>query len=171
MKVTFQFSGGLELVTETTETVAEIDATEMKMSDIIPYVQKNFVKSQSQPFIKGNTVSVFQKPLPNTFFKTKAHFKSQFMGAQVSRNSRFDQRQRLGAGGRPRLHGPEPRHHHLHHHSPRRLSHTVTSTVVLPLLVRVTFFPPIHSHKFFSATLQQKHEQKQCFISRLSGPT
>ena len=44
MKVTFQFSGGLELVTETTETVAEIDATEMKMSDIIPYVQNNFVK-------------------------------------------------------------------------------------------------------------------------------
>ena len=43
-------------MTETTETVAEIDATEMKMSDIIPYVQKNFVKSQSQPFIKGNTV-------------------------------------------------------------------------------------------------------------------
>ena len=59
MKVTFQFSGGLELVTETTETVAEIDATEMKMSDIIPYVQKTFVKSQSQPFIKGNTVFVF----------------------------------------------------------------------------------------------------------------
>ena len=67
MKVTFQFSGGLELVTETTETIAEIDATEMKMSDIIPYVQKNFVKSQSQPFIKGNTV--FVSPLPSLFFQ------------------------------------------------------------------------------------------------------
>jgi len=56
MKVTFQFSGGLELVTETTEAVVEIDATEMKMSDIIAYVQKNLVKSQSQPFINGNNV-------------------------------------------------------------------------------------------------------------------
>ena len=71
MKVTFQFSGGLELVTETTETIAEIDATEMKMSDIIPYVQKNFVKSQSQPFIKGNTV--FVSPLPSLFLFPKPH--------------------------------------------------------------------------------------------------
>ena len=30
----------------------------MKMSDIIGYVQKNLVKSQSQPFISGNNVFV-----------------------------------------------------------------------------------------------------------------
>lgn len=58
MKVTFQFSGGLELVTETTEAVVDIDATEMKMSDVIAYVQKNLVKSASQPFINGNNVFV-----------------------------------------------------------------------------------------------------------------
>ena len=58
MKVTFLFSGGLELVTETTEAVVDIDATEMKMSDVIAYVQKNLVKSSSQPFINGNNVFV-----------------------------------------------------------------------------------------------------------------
>ena len=58
MKATFQISGGLELVTETTEAVVDIDATEMKMSDVIAYVQKNLVKSASQPFINGNNVFV-----------------------------------------------------------------------------------------------------------------
>ena len=58
MKVTFQFSGGLELVTGTTETTAELDGTEMKMPDVIEWVQKHLVKSQAQPFIKGRTVFV-----------------------------------------------------------------------------------------------------------------
>lgn len=54
MKVTLQFTGGLEIVTATPEIV--VDVEEMKLSQLIEWIDKNLVKSHAQPFITGNTV-------------------------------------------------------------------------------------------------------------------